>query len=192
MADLRGILDRLEALLGPAAGEPVPLDGGITNRNYRVTLGGADYVVRLPGKDTGLLGISRVAERLATEAAAALGIAPAVAASLDDCLVTSFIACEGVTSRGLADEVDAIATALRAFHDSGVQLPVRFWVPDLLEDYSTIARERGGTLPDAYTAAVVVAARIEAVLPLAHPSPCHNDLLSPNVIRARDDGHRAA
>ena len=76
MADLKGILDRLEPLLGPAAGEPTPLDGGITNRNYRVTFGGADYVVRLPGKDTDLLGISREAERLANEAAAALGIAP--------------------------------------------------------------------------------------------------------------------
>jgi thiamine kinase-like enzyme len=187
MADLKGILDRLEQLLGPAAGAPTPLDGGITNRNYRVTLGGEEYVVRLPGKDTNLLGISREAERVATEAAAALGIAPAVAATLDECLVTSFIACGPVTAEGLADGVEEIAAALRAFHDCGVQLPVRFWVPELLDSYASIAHQRGCALPEAYAEAVVIAARIAAALPASGRAPCHNDLLSGNVIRAQAD-----
>ena len=30
------LLDELEPVLGERAGEPVALDGGITNRNYRV------------------------------------------------------------------------------------------------------------------------------------------------------------
>jgi thiamine kinase-like enzyme len=188
MADLKGILDRLEPLLGPAAGEPIALDGGITNRNYRVTLGGADYVVRMPGKDTDLLGISRQAERLATEAAAALGIAPAVAATLDECLVTSFIACEPVTPEGLAGGVAEIAGALRVFHDCGAQLPVRFWVPDLLDAYASIVAERGRTLPAAYAEAVVIAGSIAAALPASERVPCHDDLLSGNVIRAQADG----
>jgi hypothetical protein len=34
-ADLKEIIGRLEPLLGPSDGEPAPLDGGITNRNYR-------------------------------------------------------------------------------------------------------------------------------------------------------------
>jgi thiamine kinase-like enzyme len=188
VTDLGSILERLEPLLGPAAGEPVALDGGITNRNYLVTLGGADYVVRLPGKDTNLLGISREAERLATETAAGLGIAPAVAASLDECLVTSFIACEPVTSADLAGAAAEIAVALRAFHDSGVQLPVRFWVPELLDDYAAITRERGATPPAAYAEAVAIAARIAAALPASEPAPCHDDLLAGNLIRAQDDG----
>ena len=72
MSELAEIVERLEADLGPADGAPVPLDGGITNRNYRVRFGAADYVVRLPGRGTDLLGISREAERLAGEAAAEL------------------------------------------------------------------------------------------------------------------------
>ena len=40
-------------------------------------------VVRLPGKDTELLGIDRAAERAATEAAAAAGVGPEVVAFLD-------------------------------------------------------------------------------------------------------------
>ena len=38
MTDLAQTLARLSAILGPPDGEPVPLDGGITNRNYKVEL----------------------------------------------------------------------------------------------------------------------------------------------------------
>jgi hypothetical protein len=76
MADLINIVDRLSRRLGAARGEPVPRDGGITNRNYRVRFGERDCVLRLPGRDTELLGIDRAAERVGIERAAALGIAP--------------------------------------------------------------------------------------------------------------------
>jgi thiamine kinase-like enzyme len=186
--DLSDILRRLEPSLGPLSGEPRPLDGGITNRNFRVTLGGADYVIRRPGKDTDLLGIDREAERLANEAAAQLGIAPAVAAKLDDCLVTKFIVCEPVQSEDLLDGVEEVARALRSFHDSGTRLPTSFMVPDLLEDYAAIVRRRGGAVPGAYSEAVFAAARITAALPVAVPRPCHNDLLAGNIIRLASDG----
>src|SRR5438270_9089285 len=88
VGELNDILQRLEPSLGPLSGEPQPLEGGITNRNFRVMLGGEDYVVRLPGRDTALLGIVRDAEHMASETAAQLGIAPAVAAAVDGCLVT--------------------------------------------------------------------------------------------------------
>ena len=52
----------------------------MTNRNFRLRLGGRDVVVRLPGKDTELLGIDRSAERAATEAAARAGVGPEVVA----------------------------------------------------------------------------------------------------------------
>ena len=188
MAELNDIVARLESSLGPSAGAPIPLKGGITNHNFRVTLGGSDYVVRLPGKDTGLLGIDRETERLATEAAAGLGIAPDVAAALEDCLVTRFIACGPVSARELAEGVEEIASALRRFHDSRTLLPARFWVPELLDDYAAIIRRRGGTLPAGYEHAVATAARIEATLPVADPRPCHDDLLGGNIIRAQDDG----
>jgi thiamine kinase-like enzyme len=188
LADNADIVTRLEALLGPARGDPVPLEGGITNRNYRVRFGDGDYVVRLPGKDTALLGISREAEREANAAAAALGLAPAVAAALDDCLVTEFVDCEQPSAAALRAAPDQIAAALRTFHDRGPGLPVRFWVPDLLEDYQRIVLDRGGTLPWDYGVARGLAARIAAALPHEHWVPCHNDLLTANVI-SRSDGH---
>ena len=91
--ELTEVIARLSALLGPREGAIRPLDGGITNRNFRVIFGGDDYVVRLPGKDTNLLGIDREAECLANERAAELGFAPKVAATLHEpaCLVTCFV-----------------------------------------------------------------------------------------------------
>ena len=51
-----------------------PLDGGITNRNYRIEIDGAAFVVRLPGERTELLGIDRAGEAAASALAADLGI----------------------------------------------------------------------------------------------------------------------
>ena len=182
-ADLDRVVSALEPVLGPRSGDAAPLDGGITNRNYRVRLGAADYMVRLPGKDTSLLGIDRAAERIATESAAALGIAPALAAAGRDYLVTRFIECRPATAVELAGDPADAARALRAFHDRGPELPTTFWVPDLVEEYAAIVLARGGSLPDGYAHARRTAAAIAAARPLSAPVPCHNDLLTANLIR---------
>jgi thiamine kinase-like enzyme len=188
VARLEDILRRLEPSLGPLSGEPEALSGGITNHNFRARLGGVDYVIRVHGRDTDALGIDRVAERLASDAAATLAIAPALAASEHDCLVTRFVPSDPVSSVEVAENVAEIARAVRSFHDCAVQLPASFWVPDLLDAYAVRVRERGGALPDAYADAVALAARIAAVLPLDRPVPSHNDLLAGNLIRAHASG----
>ena len=124
--------------LDSSDGEPPPLDGGITNRNYRARFGDAEYVIRVPGKDTGLLGIDREAERLANERAAAVGIAPPVAAMLDDppCIVTVFVEGRGLSAEDLREPaaLGAVARSLRAIHELGEPLPTRVrLVPDRRE-----------------------------------------------------------
>jgi thiamine kinase-like enzyme len=188
VGELNDILEQLESSLAPLRGEPQELDGGITNRNFRVVLGDCEYVVRRPGKDTELLGIDRAAERLANDAAAQLGLAPGVAAALHECLVTEYVACSTLTPADVAAGVEELARALRAFHDSDVLLPTRFHVPELLDDYAAIVRLRGGELPRWYAQAQSATARIAAVLAPGEPRPCHNDLLASNVIRASTDG----
>ncbi len=183
MGDLNDILHGLEPSLGPVGGDPSPLEGGITNRNYRVRFGGGDYVVRLHGKDTDLLGISRESERLANSAAAGLGIAPAVAATFDGGLVTRFLACAPLDSAEIAARAEEVAVALRDFHDAEVTLPVNFWVPDLLEDYARIIAARGRRVPAEYAETRELASRIAAALPVRRPRPCHNDLLAGNLLR---------
>jgi thiamine kinase-like enzyme len=191
VGDLDRIVERLARTLGAIEAAPAPLDGGITNRNYRVRFGARECVVRLPGKDTSLLGISRDAERLASEQAARLGIAPAVLAAEEDCLVTEFLKGGPMQGERLRAAPDSVAAALRAFHDSGLELPVRFWVPELLERYAEIVAERGGELPDSYAPAQALVARIAQVLPLSEPVPCHDDLLPGNILARTPEPDRA-
>src|SRR5207244_1191167 len=47
-----------------------PLGGGITNHNFKVTVDGSSYVLRVGGKDTELLGIDRAVEEAAARMAA--------------------------------------------------------------------------------------------------------------------------
>ena len=86
MTEIEGLAHRAaraRADARPAArASPRSLDGGITNRNVRVRLGGRDYVLRLCGKDTEVLSIDRDTELLAQRAAHAAGVAPGVVARL--------------------------------------------------------------------------------------------------------------
>ena len=84
MRELDAIISRLEPELGPLEGEPEPLEGGMTNRNYRVRLGGEDLVLRLCNHGAEVLGIDRTTEEIASRRAAAERIAPPVVAFLSD------------------------------------------------------------------------------------------------------------
>ncbi|HEX3801814.1 MAG TPA: phosphotransferase [Solirubrobacteraceae bacterium] len=184
MPELSELLLGLERVLGAADGPPIPLSGGITNRNYRLRFGGRDCVLRLPGQDTELLGIDRASERLAAERAASLGIGPELLHADGDCVVTAFVPGTAVDEERLRADPSQVARALRVFHDSGLQLPARFWIPDLLRVYAGTVTRRGGTLPDAFLRAQVLVDRIASVLPLTEPVPCHDDLLPGNLIEA--------
>jgi thiamine kinase-like enzyme len=186
MPELSALLTRLEFELGPLEGPAVPLSGGITNRNYRVRLGGRDCVVRLPGQDTQLLGIDRAAEHLAARCAASLGIGPNLLYADDECAVTAYVPGTAVDADRLRADPSELARVLRAFHDSGLALPVRFWIPDLLRAYARLVRQRGQRLPDAFLRAQALVERIATALPLSDPVPCHDDLLAGNLIQTPD------
>ena len=191
-AELQAVLAALAPRLGTPGGDPAPLDGGITNRNFRVPFDGRECVVRLPGPGTDLLGIDRDTERAATAAAAAAGIGPDVVAHLPEpaCLVTGFIAGtvlepEAVREPGVLEEV---AGGLRAFH-AGPPLSTRFDAFETAERYAEIVRARGGALfaGHAELARRVGAIRAAMAGPEHAPVPCHNDLLPANLIH---DGTR--
>jgi thiamine kinase-like enzyme len=184
VGELEAILAACEAELGPREGEPAPLHGGITNRNFRARLGGRDYVVRVHGANTDLLGIDRASERLAVQTAAGLGIGPELVAAPPGGLVTRFVECAGLTPEGVAEHLEAIAQALRRFHDSGLELANGFSVPALLTDYAEIVAARGGELPARYDETLALVRRIADALPGGGPRPCHNDLLAGNIIHA--------
>jgi thiamine kinase-like enzyme len=185
--EIERVVARLEPELGRAAGPPRPLEGGITNRNFRVTLGAGDYVLRLPGKDTELLGIDREAEAAAQTAAAALGVAPDVVTldPEDGCLVTRFVGARPLAEGELREPelLGHAARALRLIH-SGRSLPTTFSAWEITATYRATAIERGAEIPPQYDDASAVAREIEPLMQGTehHPVPCHNDLLPANLL----------
>jgi thiamine kinase-like enzyme len=190
VASLADTLGPISARLGELEGDPVPLEGGITNRNYRVRFAGEDVVVRLPGKDTSLLEIDRAAEKAAGEMAARAGVGPAVVAMLEDppCLVTRFVVGEAMGAEELREPaaLAEVAAALRSLHACEERLPVEFSSFRIVETYAARMADRGAEVPSSYEWALAAAHRVEAALtgPEHEPVPCHNDLLAANFIRS--------
>jgi thiamine kinase-like enzyme len=76
--DIAAILSRIPLFAGrPLAGLAVERLGGLTNRNYKLTLGAERYVLRIAGDGTDRF-IDRAAELHNARAAAAAGVAPDV------------------------------------------------------------------------------------------------------------------
>lgn len=168
-----------------------PLGGGLTNRNFRVEVGGEAFVLRLGGHGTRELGIDRTREEAAMRIAAELGVGAEVvhADPAADVLVTRWVPGRPL----LADDVrrpatlERIAAAVRRIHE-GPAFPGVFSPFETVRDYHRRATERGVAFPGAAARALELSDRIEAALGAAEPlAPCHNDLLPANLI---DDGDR--
>jgi thiamine kinase-like enzyme len=185
--ELAAAIRAVPAWAGREPDAVTPLPGGLTNRNFRVDLGGAAYVVRIPGKDTALLGIDRQAEWEATRAAAAAGVGPEPVAFLPDrgILVTRFLTADPLPADALArdDVLAGVVTAIRTLHAMPA-IPSRFSPFQVVRDYRRLAAERDVPIPPAFEEARAAADEIEQAcgarpVPLV---PCHNDLLSANFL----------
>jgi thiamine kinase-like enzyme len=174
--------------------EIVPLVGGITNRNYRVTDGtGERYVVRL-GRDIPEHGVLRFNELAAARAAHAAGISPEVIYAGEGVLVSRFIdgktlAPEDVREpRNLSRIVD---TLKRCHHDIPQHLTgptLIFWVFQVVRNYLHLLDDRHSNPYDIPLDTLrEKCGRLEQALGPVTIVFGHNDLLAANLI---DDGER--
>ena len=181
------VLDRVPGWSGrPRTAEP--LEGGITNRNFRVAVDGESFVVRVPAESGSLLGIDRRVERDASRLAAAAGVGPDVIAFVEPegVLVTRFIEGKPVRDHAIHDPVmlGRIALSLRRIHQAG-SIAARFSPFRVVEAYALTTARHGGRLPAAHERAHEIAVAIERALSPQPAVLCHNDLLNANFI---DDG----
>ena len=167
-----------------------PLGGGITNRNFRIDVDEGTFVLRIGGKDTGLLGIDRNDEHEASVVAARLGIGPEVVRFIEPegYLVTKFVdgAPIAVDELRRPERLRDFARTLRRVHE-GPAIAARFNSFRVVESYCATAVARSVSVPAAYDTAKHTANQIERA---RGPQPlytCHNDLLNANLI-ATDDG----
>ncbi len=192
------VLDRLHAALRDLpelVGEPRtvhPLEGGLTNFNFKVATPGRTVVVRLSSSDGDLLAIDREAEHTNSLRAAASGAAPAVVGYLPQhqALVVEWVEGRTLTSADLHDEsmLVRVAEACRRLH-SGERFDGDFDMFAIQQRYLAIVQERGFRLPGRYLELLPQAGRVAEALAVRREStvPCNNDLLAANFI---DDGGR--
>ena len=186
--DAKRLIQLIPELRGRAL-TVTPLNGGLTNRNYRLDGDGESFVLRAPGQDTALLGIDRACEASCSRAAAFLGIGPEVVAFLPEhgALVRRFAPGRVLT----ADDVQQpavlrrVVNALSRYHESppgtGSFSPFA-----TVRHYHVLSRQRQVRFPESLEPALERLARIEEELRNDDPRcPCHNDLLPANFI---DDG----
>ena len=166
-----------------------PLNGGLTNHNYRIDADGQSYVLRVAGKGTALLGIDRGCEVACSRAAAKLGVGPEVIAYLPEheAMVRRFVPGRGLTAEDIRqpEVLSRVADTLRRYHGGPIGEGSFSPFATVLSYYS-LARERHVRFPDNLGSTLERLAKIELELQTGEPPcPCHNDLLAGNFI---DDG----
>ncbi len=187
-----GIDAVIEAIPGwREAGPTVELlAGGLTNRNYAVTVEGVRTFVRVPGADTGLLAVDRTNELANTRSAAETGVGPRVLHAVPalGAIVLEWIVGTTMSNAALADPEmpGRIAASLRRLH-AGQPFLADFDMFRLTDRYMEVVDQRSIPIPGDYRDQLRALPAIEHAL-AAHPLPpvpCHNDLLAENYI---DDG----
>jgi thiamine kinase-like enzyme len=179
--------DVLQAVPELHGGEAEPLAGGLTNTNYRVTTAQGAYVVRISGKDTGLLAIDRENEVHNTIAAAETGVGAPVVAALPehDALVLEFLDGAVMDAEKLrrGDRLEAIARACRRLH-GGRRFLHDFDMFEIQRGYVEVVRERGFRLPERYLEFEPRVRALEQAMRVRSEQtvPCNNDLLAENFI----------
>jgi thiamine kinase-like enzyme len=182
---LDDVLEAVPELRGERAVEP--LAGGLTNTNYKVTTPDGCYVVRISGKDRGLLAIDRENEVHNTVAAAETGVGAPVVAALPehDALVLEFLDGEVMDAAKLrrGDRLAAVAEACRRLH-GGRRFLHDFDMFEIQRGYVEVCRERGFRFPERYHEFAPRVRSLERAMAVRREPtvPCNNDLLAENFI----------
>jgi thiamine kinase-like enzyme len=169
--------------------EVTQLSGGITNENYKITLGDKRFVLRISGKGGEMLGIDRANERRCAKIAAKAGIGAEIVASLENfgATLTRFIDGAPISRVAAGDPstLRRIVRSIRKYH-GGPKFPGTFSPFEAVRLCHSLAKRSGVRLPAEADKALQAMARLEGALgPCLAPKPCHNDLLAANLI---DDG----
>ncbi|MEO6962044.1 MAG: choline kinase family protein [Puia sp.] len=169
------------------------LNGGLTNKNYRLDTAGGSYVIRVGSEKISLLGINRHNERVNTGRASQVGIGPEVIYSGPDenVLVLRWIEAKTLHADDFHVQpglLPRIATALKTLH-AGPEFQGHFHFPLIRARYRKTVLDSGYFMPDGYLNLEPLVLKLENRL-AADPEksvPCNNDLLAENFL---DDGKK--
>ena len=144
-----------------------PLSGGLTNSNFKVTVDGIPYFVRVPGASTDLLAINRDNEVHNSKAAFVAGVGPKVLHHLPEynVMVLEFINGKTMSKDSLNEPgmPTRMAEAIKKLND-GPRFLLDFNMFRLTEYYLSLCKERDIKIPDGYLARIPTIERIEKAM----------------------------
>jgi thiamine kinase-like enzyme len=193
--ELAAALSRIPQLQGvPHADIACERLGGLTNRNCKLRVGEASYVLRIAGAGTGEYIDRGVEEHTARVAARADGGAEVLFFDAGDGLMlTRFLeGCVTMSPEAFRSRPGAPGRAARAFkrmHEWPEPFRFRFELFNMIDEYLGVLERLGATLPDGYHDVVGEAQAVRKVL-ADNPgglAPCHCDPLAENFL---DNGDR--
>ena len=182
-------LSAIPMFAGRPLGQPeIERIGGLTNRNYRITIGPDGYVLRLAGAGTAAY-IDRRAEEHNARVAAAAGVNAEVLffdAEAGTLLARYVDGAETMSERAFKDlaRVERAARTFRRMHRHPEAFAGRFDVFAQIDEYLALLRRNDARIPEGYDALhkesdAARRALAENPAPLA---PCHNDPLAENFV----------
>ena len=191
--DIQEILQRVPGFASKENLTITELTGGITNKNYKITVDEESFVLRLGGNETKYLGIDRKVEYDCSRLAAQIGVAPEPIAFIEPegFILARFISGRGIPAEEIGDEenIKRVLESMKAYHALDL-FPGSFSPFRVAEEYAKTARSFKVKLPDKMDWYLEKSSEIEKAMYEREPlqlRPCHNDLLNGNFI---DDGNR--
>lgn len=191
MTEIAAALAHIPPFAGrPLSGLQVEPLASLTNRNYKLSLGGESYVLRIAGEGTHRY-IDRAAEAHNARQAASLGIAPELL-YLDPqsgLMLTRFIA-GGMALRAAdlrqPELLRRVGDLLKRLHDSGLAFAGRMDLFPKLDEYIALAAKKGwppglDLTPIRHRAEAARAALERVPIPFV---PSHVDPVPHNFVRA--------
>jgi thiamine kinase-like enzyme len=161
---------------------------GLTNRNYKVTIGNERFVLRIPGEGTSEY-INRRHEAVAARVAAKAGVNAEVLFfdDNDGLMLTRFVDGAITMNGERFKDLGAVARAARAFrrmHDCGKSFATEFNLFQKMDEYLDYLRRKQARIPDGYAEVQSEAEAVRAALN-GRPAalrPCHCDPLAENFL----------
>jgi len=193
MDDLSPILHRIPPFASRNDISILELTGGITNKNYKITVDNESFVLRVGGDETKYLGIDRKVEYECGRLASRVGVAPEPIAFLEPegYIVARFISGKGMPAEeiGTEENIKRVVESMKLYHAIEF-FPGSFSTFRVAEEYARTARGFNVQLPAKIDWYLERSREIEKAMYGHAPltlRPCHNDLLNANFI---DDGTR--
>ena len=167
--------------------------GGLTNRNYKVTIGTEEFAARIPGKGTEHY-INRLDEKINSEITCRIGINPEVI-YFDEhtgLKIVRFIPNAETLNPKTGTREDNLVQVARVFstlHTSGETFSSRFDVFEKITEYENILSELNGKLFEGHDEVKKQVLELEAFYKSLNvqPVPCHNDPLAENFVKSGEE-----